>query len=368
MLRRRTFFQALSGLFTSLFAGSGAASPTEEVRRAVSPVLKPRNIIEFAEQDLGVRLFPAQRFLTKLYYDIPLDDREKTLAVTDMFNSTGRHRVTEKEYLRFLYGEGRCNIAEQDHPRSELILSIGRRSGGTMLSAVMAVYEVYRLLCMRDPHGYYGIKSKRLQVLSVSPDVDQASLIASDVLRHVRVAEFFEPYVDNSTKSFINFRTPWDIEQWGAGRHSVNRANGHAKVGFASKARGRYANGLRGSTNAAVFIDSAAFFPERTLEDVYNAVTPSTAAFMPKDAKGPPTGPLESRIALISTPRETSGKFHELFQLAMTGGPGSGGLLAVQLPTWEANPTIPPVFLKTMYERDSRLFLNEYGALFVESE
>jgi hypothetical protein len=90
------------------------------------------SIIDFIERFklLPNGLFPVQKFILKLYYNIPLDDKEKVIKITDRFNTRTLHELTEVEYLKFLYDQGRCNIGVQDgNVRHELILVLGRRSG-----------------------------------------------------------------------------------------------------------------------------------------------------------------------------------------------------------------------------------------------
>lgn len=89
------------------------------------------NVLQYAEAPwgLGMSLFPVQRFIVKLYYNLPLDDKNRTIEVTDRFKERVLYHFTEKEYLQYLYAEGRCNINEQDHDRRTLILPVGRRSG-----------------------------------------------------------------------------------------------------------------------------------------------------------------------------------------------------------------------------------------------
>ena len=121
---------------------------------------------------VGMRLYPVQRFIVKLYYHIPLDDREKTINISDMFNQEIVYRFTEKEYLKYLFDEGRCNIEEQDHDRRELVLAIGRRGGKTMLSSLFASYEIYRLLNLENPQEYFGLPNgDRIQIISVATSV-----------------------------------------------------------------------------------------------------------------------------------------------------------------------------------------------------
>jgi intein/homing endonuclease len=89
-------------------------------------------IIEFIDRFklLPNGLFPVQKFILKLYYNIPLDDKDKVIKITDRFNTRVIHEMTEVQYLKYLYDQGRCNIAAQDgNVRHELVLVLGRRSG-----------------------------------------------------------------------------------------------------------------------------------------------------------------------------------------------------------------------------------------------
>lgn len=73
-------------------------------------------------------MLPGQKFIMKLYYKIPLETVEKTMIIRDKFNDRELYHFTEKEYLEYLYSEGRCNIKYiDDKPRNELVLIIGRR-------------------------------------------------------------------------------------------------------------------------------------------------------------------------------------------------------------------------------------------------
>lgn len=59
-----------------------------------------------------------------------------------------------------------------------MILSIGRRSGKTTISACIAAYETYKLISKGDPQGYYGLPhSNNIQIISVATDKDQAGLL-----------------------------------------------------------------------------------------------------------------------------------------------------------------------------------------------
>ena len=136
------------------------------------------SILEYIEQPWGLNmtLYPAQRFLVKLYYNLELDthipeDPNRRIQVTDMLKTKVLYELSERDYLSFLHNEGRCNIGVQDHDRRELVLSIGRRGGKTTLSGIFASYEVYRLLNLYNPQEYYGLPNgNRIQIISVATD------------------------------------------------------------------------------------------------------------------------------------------------------------------------------------------------------
>lgn len=332
------------------------------------------NILEYIESDwgLGMKLFPVQRFLVKLFYHLPLDDKTKNIEVTDMLKTHVRYTFTEHEYLKFLFLEGRCNIGEQDHERRELILAIGRRAGKTTLSGIFASYEVYRLLNLYHPQGYYGLPpGNRIQIISVATDKDQAGLLFNEVTGHLARCEYFKPYIASNTLSDIKFRTPHDIDKFGViarfqdGKFQSLNGKATLRVTFKSCV----AKGLRGSGNVVIILDEMAHFQvegQSSAKEIYEAIYPSTAAFSPKDPDDSmkSVGRVESRVICISSPLNKTGKFYDLFHTAMRGGDAAYNKLAIQAPTWEVNPTIEPEHYREKYSEDARSFATEYGAQF----
>lgn len=242
----------------------------------------------------------------------------------------------------------------------------------TALSAIFASYEVYRLLNLNNPQAYYGLPDgNRIQIISVATDKDQAGILFNEVAGHLAKCDYFKPYQANNTQSQVNFRTPFDIEKYGA----EYRENGKF-TSFSGKAsvrltfKGATGKGLRGAGNIVIILDEFAHFIDNkgtaSADEIYKAVTPSAAAFSPKDPENPmiPVGSKESRIVCISSPLGKSGRFFELFDQAMHGGKGSENMLAIQAPTWEINPTVPLQDLQQAYYADATAFNVEYGAQF----
>ena len=327
------------------------------------------NIIEFVESKwgLGMTLFPVQRVILKAHYGLKLDD-EKTFKISGWRRNDWEIH-TEKSYLKKLYDDGRCNIGEviEGKQRREMILSIGRRSGKTTISACIAAYETYKLIKLGDPQKYYGLpSSNNIQIISVATDKDQAGLLYQEVSGHYRNCAFFGPYTANNTLSYARFQTPEDVERYG--RYIENAsAKATLKVTF----RSCVAKGLRGAGNICVILDEVAHFTDKGqsgAEEVYNAVVPSTSAYSPKDPKDPtkPIGEVDGRVILISSPLGRQGLFYNLFQIGMRGGKASENMLCVQAPTWEVNPTVPAQEFEKHFLKNSAVFFTEYGGEFTD--
>ena len=335
------------------------------------------NIIEFVEAPWGLgmdgkesrpKLFPVQRIILKAHYGLALDDVEE-FVITN-WRRQNPVKYTEASYLKHLFDEGRCNIEEviPGVERRELILSIGRRSGKTFLAACISAYETYKLLLKGCPQMYYGIPSTNvIQIISVATDKDQAGLLYQEVSGHFSQCGFFSPYTANNTQSYARFQTPADIARFG--RFSDD---GTAKATIKVTFRSCIAKGLRGAGNLVVILDEVAHFTDggqSSAENVYNAVTPSTSAFTPKDPNNTNNaiGPGEGRIINISSPLGRQGQFYKLFQIALKGGLASKNMLCIQAPTWEVNPTIPAEELEKHYSKDANIFDTEYGAKFLDA-
>lgn len=334
-----------------------------------------------------MKLRPAQRAIVKLYYHLELDTKlpeepHRRIRIKDPFTDKLLYELSERQYLEFLFNEGRCNIREQDHERRELVLAIGRRGGKTTLSGIFASYEVYRLLNLYNPQAYFGLPNgNRIQIISVATDKDQASLLFNEVTSHLTKCDYFKPYVTNNTLSHVNFQTPYDIDTFGPSARQENgkfvSLNGKATLRVTFKSC--IAKGLRGSGNYVIILDEVAHFQDKgnsSADQIYDAVTPSAAAYSRKNQDtGEPAvnedgsiAPVESRIILISSPLGRSGKFYEKFELAMHGGEGAQNILAIQAPTWEINPTIPAAYFKEKYHENPTTFMVEFGASFTNQE
>jgi hypothetical protein len=355
------------------------------------------DIITFIEAPwgLGLRLYPVQRVILKTHYGMALDDNALGIPLDQAVDSTHpdwdpawgehlddegyyEHRIvitdfrrenpkylTEAGYLRFLHSEGRCNTDRvvPGKQRREMVLSVGRRSGKTLITSCIVAYETYKLLLKGNPQKHYGSsQSNVIQLISVATDRDQAGLLYREASGHFTKCDFFKAYAANATQSFATFQTPYDIDRYGSysdnpkARYSIN-------VTF----RSCVAKGLRGGANVLVALDEVAHFGEKgqaSADEVYQAVEPSTRTFSPKDHKNRPIGENEGRIILISSPLGRQGLFYKQYTLGFGNNKAADNLLCIQAPTWEVNPTVPAETFVASYLKDPNVFFTEFGAVF----
>ena len=367
-------------------------------RRSSTANTEAVDIITFIEAPwgLGITLFPVQRIILKAHYGLALDDNEHGFPLDvpipkshpeydpELVDYDGLYRyhirvadfrgenaqyMTEAGYLRFLHDEGRCNIREvvPGKQRREMVLSVGRRSGKTLITSCVVAYETYRLLLKGNPQKHYGsTQSNVVQLISVATDRDQAGLLYREASGHFTKCDFFKPYAANATQSFATFQTPFDIERYGSyadnqkARYSIN-------VTF----RSCVAKGLRGGANILVALDEVAHFGDKgqaSAEEVYQAVEPSTRTFSPKDPNNTirPIGENEGRIILISSPLGKQGLFYKQFRLGFGSNKAADNLICIQAPTWEVNTTVPPETFVASYLKDPNVFFTEFGAEFTD--
>lgn len=377
---------SLADLATSIARGTSAASSDD---------VDPITFIE-ASWGLGLKLFPVQRVVIKAHYGMELDDNphdfpldvpvpkshpeydkglvdedgyyKYRIVITD-FRRENVRCMTEAGYLRYLYAEGRCNIDKviPGKQRREMVLSVGRRSGKTLVTSCIVAYEAYKLLRKGNPQKYYGSsQSNVIQLISVATDKDQAGLLYREASGHFTKCNFFSPYMANATQSFATFQTPYDIDKYGS-----YQDNPKARYSINVTFRSCVAKGLRGGANLLVALDEVAHFGDKgqaSADEVYQAVEPSTRTFSPKDPNNTtrPIGENEGRIIMISSPLGRQGLFYKQFRLGFGSNKAADNLLCIQAPTWEVNPTVPAETFVASYLKDPNVFFTEFGAEFTD--
>jgi hypothetical protein len=325
-----------------------------------------RNIIEFAEAPWGLGmgatpelppLFPAQKFIFKCIYNIPLlDNDDHSIIIKDHFNEKERFRFNEMEYLNYLWNEGRINVKEITgqikDTRPNTLLAIGRRGLKTSSIAILVAYETYKLLKRFSPQVYYKIMpDDEIRISCIATSKEQASELFRRITGHLDRSEFFKRYRCRPTLDYMQLSTERDLELYGNNRPSLRIV--------AAPCSGRT---ILGHNNIIAIIDEMAHFFEAATSDdksdynVYEAVTPSVAKF------NSPEGEPQGRVICISSPYTRSGKFYDLYQRA--SDPDCNDLLMIQAPTWEIDYTLAPKYLRAKYIENPITFDTEFGAQF----
>lgn len=338
--------------------------------------IKFLNILEFIEQFklLPFGLYPVQRFILKLYYGIPLDtvlpeDETRRIRVPKDWRKVQESVfMTEVEYLAYLNAEGRCNIGVQDlsRTRKELMLVIGRRSGKSTLSALISAYELYRLLRRGHPQSYYGMPDgSEIRVLCIANDKEQAQIVYQEMSGYIGQVDYFKNSMIHDTMSYMKFQTDNDRKIFGEAKPGGHGAKGTVTSTFKSS----IAKGLRGRGVICCIMDEIAFFEDdgkSGADEIYRAISPALKQFSPKDPQKKiiPLGPSEAKMILISSPDAKEGFFYKQYEMSKTGDEASKGILMIQAPTWEVNPTLSPEDYEEEYHKNPSAFVTEFGAQF----
>ena len=317
------------------------------------------DVISFATSSWGlnVKLLPVQKFVLKCYYGMELDSIEKNIPVKDEVNEKLLHTFTEKEFMTFLIEEGRTNLKEYvpGNEFTELILCCGRRSTKSSLSSIVANYEAYKLLKIANPQKFYPmLAGQEIRITAVSVSDEDATSLFDMVLMRALNCDFLKNRMPKpGTQTYCNFQTDNDIDSFGKNK----RASIRVQCGGSS------ANSLRGKNNIIVIFDEAAFFIDNSNrysgQEVYNALTPSTATFT-----NPHTKKCDGKILTLSSPYSKSGIFWNLYNQSYRE---TDRMLMFKMYTSMMNPTIDPEYLKSKRRQDKQSFSREFGAEFTDN-
>ena len=213
---------------------------------------------------------------------------------------------------------------------SHAIWVLGRRSGKTFCASVAATYMAF---CQDQYFRKRIRKNERFYIVTVANDLEQ-SKIALDNIRQ------------------LIFNSPLRQEVLRDTTLEIELSNGCVFRAIPASARAS-----RGKAVAGVIMDECAFSMDgdtnRGAEALYTALGPSIAQFGKY-----------GKIIELSSPWLTSGLFFNHFQQANSGE--FPGMRALQLPTWEVNPSLPFEcdFLQNALKKDEESFHVEFGAQF----
>jgi len=309
------------------------------------------DIITFSESawGLGLKLLPAQKFVLKCLYGLPLDSGEKTIHVPDIVNEHILYNFTEKEFLSWLYAEKRCNMEYTEGKIfQQLIMAMGRRAGKSTMASCVSNYELYKLLKYGDPSEHYGYPPATiLSILNVAPTDDQSSIVFDMTQNMAMQCPYLKDRSLHQTMTYFDLQTDADR----------NSTSGKAKASLVLLAGGCSSNALRGRNAIVIVMDEMAHFIDNngrfSGDEVYKALSPSGAAFK-----------RDNKILCISSPYAKFGKFYDLYTQSFQD---PGITLTFKMYSAMMNPNIAPEILKAARKADRTSFMCEYGGEFSDS-
>ena len=326
------------------------------------------DIITFTEAEWGLGmgtapnvppLLPAQRVVLKCFYGVPLDTTEKYIPINDRFNENLLYLFTEQEFVDYLFEQGRINTLDFTKHFQTLELVCGRRGTKTTVTAVIAAYEIYKLLLHRHPQAYFGIMPDDIiSMTCLSNRADNAKVLYDRTIGNIARSPFFKDYMlkaPNQTDAF--FRSIRDKEDF---------SKGSKKYTIEFYADACSAKAGRGPSNILIALDEVAYFfkeeagkgtSDKSDVSIYNAIKPSMAMFTNPDRT--PAG----KILLLSSPAEKNGLLFDEYERSFDPERGAD-ILMIKLPSWEMNPLISPMFLKSEYNKGPTMYDCEYGSNF----
>jgi phage terminase large subunit-like protein len=307
------------------------------------------DIITFIEAPWGlnIKLLPVQRFILRCFYNLPLEEHQKTIKVPDLTNERILYEFTEKDFLRWLYAEGRCNTdVVEGKIFQELVLAIGRRGTKSSLASFISNYELYKLIKRIDPNEYYSPARTAIYILNVAPTDDQAAIVFDMIQNTAMQCPFMKERSLHNTMTYFDIQTDADMKQ-----------HGKPKASLLSIAGGCSSNSLRGRNAIVVIMDEMAHFLDNngrfSGSEVYKALTPSIASFR-RDGK----------VICISSPYAKYGSFYDRFQQSYEE---TNITLMFKMYSAMVNPTIPTEILAAARRRNRVGFMCEYGGEFSDS-
>lgn len=331
--------------------------------------IKPKDILTFAKEDLKLDLYPAQIFIFKLFYAMPLsnDLEENAIPIGDRFNDKILHVFTEVEFLEYLYKTKRINIKEinDDDFFNEVVFVIGRRGTKTTMSSVITLYTIYKILLLPNPHEYFGIlEEDEIGVAIVSNNRSGAARQFRTITQLVYKSPFFKKHlVKDPSGGELFLKSNRLLNTDDEALKSLMKNKGDILITtFAANPN------VRGASNIVTISDEFGHFMDADVSNkknpldklVFEALTPSTSGFIEQD--GTPAG----KNFFISSPNGEKGELYNMYDSTMKLRGTKTNTLCINIPSWWVNNKIPTSILKSFFNKSERSYEQEYEAKFIK--
>lgn len=350
---------------------------------------RQRSIVNFAQSEYGVnqKLFPAQKFALKLFNREPMDDTHAEIKIDHPIDGGTPYYLTEMQYFELLYIEKRINVSPDEYmdmPVIEYLLPWGRRGSKSTVISIINAYEISELLQIPNPQKYFGIvESDRISITYIGLGQKNAEKLFSKSAKVIASVRSLQKHLlERPTNAKLKLFTTDDLE---------NEKMDDRGIRMHSLELGAFANspGVRGDNNITYVCEEFAHFNQAaksTKEEpldvaIYDAISPSAAGFRhPSYERMVELHAMDNRYPepnatladqpygkgyILSSPLNNKGKFYTMCMEALEGGVDSGRIL-LNMPTWEANPTVAKMYLVKKWTESPASFDREFGAKFTK--
>lgn len=326
--------------------------------------------ISFAESTTGlnIKLYPAQRFILKSFYKIPLSEKlepGQEIVIKDEFNENTLYTFSsEIEFFDFLYREKRINMSYDDwntldNNILEVVFICGRRASKTTLTTIITIHQLYILLSIDNPHDYFGImRSDPITISLVSNNEAGAVRTFKAISDLVTNSKYFDRYV-----SYLASNSLWlATEQYKMEKEQGIPHSTPGNILIRSFAAGP---SVRGASNIVTIIDEIDHFRDASSKridpemanKVYEALTPSILGFV-----DPNTGKGAGKSFIMSSPNGKRGILYDFYQKSFN----DKSTLMLHTPSNWINNRIAPDILKRIYNQSETSFRQEIRAEFID--
>ena len=323
-----------------------------------------KNILDFARDDLGITLLPAQIFIFKLFYSIPLsnDKKDNCIPIGDRFNEKILYEFSEVEFAEFLYNSNRLNIKNIDPEAvfTEIVFVIGRRGTKTTMTSIITLYTIYLILLLENPHEYFGIlEEDEIGVAIVSNSRDNADRQFRTICKMVYSSPFFKKHlVKDPVNGFLFLKSRRLLS---SNSPKVLERGDILISTFAANPN------VRGASNIVTIADEFHHFLDADVSSkanpldkvVFEALTPSTSGYVYPDGK--PAG----KNFFISSPNGRRGMLYTMYKTAMEHKAERPTSLVINVPSHWVNNKLTPQTLRSFFNKSELSFEQEYEAKFV---
>jgi hypothetical protein len=315
---------------------------------------------------LGCTRFPEklreERF-SHLQKTTPLQRRPKIAAlydrgVSDRFETEADLMADETPYFGTALDPTMAAKVREKWDRrcwyEEMVLVLGRRSGKSMIVAIIALYEAYCLLMIPNPQAEFSMANHDLiQILNVAVSMDQAlTAIFSKIKQLTAQSPFMSAQVGHDLIGALYFLTQQDKKE--ARRRQEQGIGTPMHGSIVIKCGHSNSKSLVGGNIFCCIVDEMAALTGRNEEtstdyELYSQIKPAMATFAPF-----------AKMISISNPAGPTGQLYKLYRASFT----DDSIFMLQLPTWLANPSVEPSFFEQERVKDPASFPMQYAAVF----